>query len=180
MVGAALRAALRGARHAAAITPLTLIGAYNRRALRWTWGLVAAWLLVVATAAPALAAPDVATRAAADGTTVVVGNGWRPGQKLAVIVGGDLFTAQADQTGEFEITTPLPFNPLATPQLAVRALPDTFSIAPPTAAPPKPHPLAVLFARSLATSAAWLSIAAAALVAGLVSRRVLLIRHDAR
>jgi hypothetical protein len=144
---------------------------YNRRALGWR-GICVAWLALAAifgTAGIALAEPTVSLDPAPDGTLILVGSGWRPGQSLVVSVGRDMFPALTDTVGEFEVQTGLvstggppvplavhrPDAPIIQATLVQRSQPDT------------PHPLAILFAQNLLTGTIFLGLSAAGI--GIVS-----------
>lgn len=102
----------------------------------------------------ALAAPEVSLQAAADGTLSVIGNGWRPGQRLVVSVGPDNFPARADSAGDFEVATGLASYE---GQVTIhRPDPRPLSVQQPELLGERyvPNPLAVLFARSVAIGAA--------------------------
>src|ERR687885_2277761 len=137
---------------------------YNRRAVRR--GVV--MVMVVVTAlhgmpTAALAAPEVTLKAAADGTLSVVGNGWRPGQRLVVSVGADNFPARADSTGSFEVVTGLASYE---GQVAVHRPDPRSSVAAQSAALGDtyvPDPLAVLFTQSMAIGVALSTLAAGGL-----------------
>jgi hypothetical protein len=79
--------------------------AYNRRAMRR--GVLAGVFMFALLVAPAHAASDLEMRRGADGTWVVVGSGWRPGDHLVVSVGPTTFAALADGAGDFEVKTGL-------------------------------------------------------------------------
>jgi len=135
------------------------------------------WLLV--STGPVWAEPDVSMRGADDGTVLLVGSGWKPGQQLIVSVGREIFPTQADTAGGFEIHTTLPFDATSGAALSVRPLSGTLNFAPlppapvVAAAPPAPHPLAVLFAHAVADGATWLGAGCLALAAAGASARLL-------
>jgi hypothetical protein len=148
---------------------------------------VLAWLLASAGASVVWAEPDVSMSGAADGTVLLVGSGWKPGQQLIVSVGREIFPTQADTAGSFEIHTTLPFDATSGAALSVRPFAGSLSFAalPPApiapAAPPAPHPLAVLFAQSIADGATWLGACCLALAAAAASARLLRVgRSDGR
>jgi hypothetical protein len=109
--------------------------------------LVAA-LALVTPASAATAASEVELTHAADGTLVVLGSGWRPSRQLVVSLGQEHFTADVDETGDFEIPTGLAGlnGDLAVHHAALAS-------ATIGEAPVSPSPLAVLFARSLVEGA---------------------------
>jgi hypothetical protein len=125
-------------------------------------------VLVVVTAlhgmpAAALAAPEVALKAAADGTLSVIGTGWRPGQRLVVSVGADNFPARADSTGSFEVMTGLASSE---GRVAVHRPDPRSTVAARSAALGEayvPDPLAVLFTQSMAIGAVLSTLAAGGL-----------------
>jgi hypothetical protein len=129
---------------------------------------------LLGTASLALAVPLVSLDAAPDGTLRLVGNGWRPGQRLVVSVGPDLFAAVADSTGSFEVATGLTASagPPATvsvrPQSRARLAFSSLGL-PPQAA--EPNAWAVLFAQGLATGAGIFGFSAAVLGAAVLARR---------
>jgi hypothetical protein len=53
----------------------------------------------------ALAASDLYLQRAADGTWLVEGRGWRPGDELDVSLGQEHFTTYVDDAGDFEVAT---------------------------------------------------------------------------
>jgi hypothetical protein len=53
----------------------------------------------------ALAASDLQLQRAADGTWLVEGHGWRPGNLLDVSLGPAHFTTYVDDAGDFEVAT---------------------------------------------------------------------------
>ena len=93
------------------------------------------------------AASDLRLQRANDGTLVVVGSGWRPGHRLVVSLGQELFTTYADGAGDFEIPTGLStyHGDLTVHRVTRMALPR---------APLAPHPVAVLLAQGFAEGAA--------------------------
>jgi hypothetical protein len=131
----------------------------------------------------AWAEPEVSMRGADDGTVVLVGSGWRPGQRLIVSVGRDAYPALADSAGSFEVHTSLPYDGNADAQLAVRPFSTStlnFGLlgqppAPPAPpiAPAAPHPLAILFAQSIADGATWLVVCGLSLAAAGAGHRLL-------
>jgi hypothetical protein len=118
----------------------------------------------------ALAAPDVALQHASDGTAVVLGSGWRPGQQLVVSLGGNHFTAYVDSGGSFEVMTSVIGykGPVGIHRSLARAMPFGELTATGGLAP-----LTVLFAQSLARGAALLGLGAATLSAGWFASRPL-------
>jgi hypothetical protein len=111
----------------------------------------------------ALAAPEVSVDLSPDGTFTVVGNGWRPGQRLVVSLGRTSFAAWADSTGSFEVPTGLVSyqGPLEVHRPDQTAL--TMGRFGPAERPGLPNPLAVLFAQGLVSG-----VELAALLGGLV------------
>jgi hypothetical protein len=150
---------------------------YNRRALRR--GVFLVWLLLVALAgftSVAHAEPHVSLEPALDGTFVLVGRGWRPAARLVLSVGRDVFPAEADSAGEFEVQTGLPvtagpFGPVSIRRQEPTSLAFARLAAP--ADPELPHPFAVLFARSLAMGAGWLALSAGGLGLAMLAARPL-------
>jgi hypothetical protein len=138
-----------------------------------------AWLVVVAafvsTTSVALAEPRVSLDPAPDGTLILAGHGWRPGQRMVVSVGPDLFPVLADSVGDFEVQTGLlsmggPPELLAVHRPEAQLSPATVGL---TAQTDAPHPLAVLFAQTLMTGTAFLGLSAAGLgFIGLAARLV--------
>lgn len=101
-------------------------------------------LLLAALMAPArvaLATSSVELKHAADGTLLVVGEGWRSGQPLVLTLGQERYLAYVDSAGAFEVVTgltssqgPLVVHHPQSGDLAMLALEPT---------PPPPSPLAV-------------------------------------
>jgi hypothetical protein len=121
----------------------------------------------------ALAAADASLRSAADGTLVVVGQGWQPGQKLVVSLGRERFAAYTDSGGTFEVATGLTsysgsiaVHRFDESGLAFAAL-DTMETA------DAPSPMAVMFAQTLAEGAALFCIVAGVLMLGYSAARPL-------
>lgn len=104
----------------------------------------------------AFAAAGVTLNPKPDGTVMLVGSGWRPGQELVVSLGTDAFPAVADSTGSFEIPTGLTVK--SGPPLSItvrRADPSSVPVAH-LGPPPEvdaPNPFALLFAEGLAMGA---------------------------
>ena len=120
-------------------------------------------LVLVCTAGTALAQPDVSLEPTADGTLLLVGNGWRSGQRLVVSVGHDLYPAVADSAGGFEVRTGQPLSNAANATLSVRREDSsTLGLVPLRVVPmpDQPHPFAVLFAQSLMMGAVFLTLSA--------------------
>ena len=113
--------------------------------------LLLAWL---AQSSVAVAASDLELKHAADGTLVVVGSGWHRGQELVVSLGQPRFGVRADASGDFELATGLAsFNG----EFAIHHM-DAPELALVPLAAATPHPLAVLFAWSMAEGAALLGV----------------------
>jgi hypothetical protein len=95
----------------------------------------------------ALAASDLRLQRAADGTWLVEGHGWRPGDALVVSLGLERFTTYVDDAGDFEVATGVATyqGDLAVHHLGRLALPS---------APVGLHPLAVALVQGLAEGAA--------------------------
>ena len=132
-------------------------------------------LLVLGMCCPglALAAPEVSLDPAPDGTLTVVGNGWRPGQRLVVSLGPCSFPAMADSTGSFEVPTGLAsfHGPVAVHRQRVGTL-AMVRLGPPDE-PGRPNPLAVLFVQDVLSGiAVSLLVGSAAALAVAVSRRM--------
>jgi len=147
-------------------------------------GVLLGWLLLVSLWGPASSASaeaEVAMSPAADGTLLLVGNGWRPGQQLALSVDDDVFPALADSAGGFEVRTGVPAGVSATPRLTVRRLdtsgPAFARLLPTAEPPPTPHPLAMLFAESLAMGAIVFALSAGGLGVLTVALRSVMARQ---
>jgi hypothetical protein len=142
-------------------------------------GIFLTALLVVAllgSAGTALAQAEVSLQPATDGTLILVGNGWRPGQRLAVTVGHDVYPAMADSAGGFEVRTGQAATGSTEPTLSVRRqTTSTFAFAALSAGPPRdePHPFAVLFAQSLAMGTALFALSAGGIGVLLVTARTI-------
>jgi hypothetical protein len=151
---------------------------YNRRALvhRWVFFVLLLVVALLGFTGTALAAARVSLDPAADGTLILVGSGWRPGQQLAVSVGRDVYPAMADSAGSFEVRTGLPVTSGPPAPIAVhREDTSALALAALAIASPReePHPFAVLFAQGLATGATWLAVSAGGIGAiALTSRAV--------
>jgi hypothetical protein len=135
-------------------------------------------------ASTALAQAEVTLEPAADDTLLLVGTGWRSGQRLSITVGHDVFPALADSVGGFEIRTGQPVSTAASAILSVHRE-DTSALtilalrAAPT--PDEPHPFAVLFAQGLATGAALFAYTAGSIgVVLLTARTIQSRRHTHR
>ncbi|HEV7663185.1 MAG TPA: hypothetical protein VGQ62_06590, partial [Chloroflexota bacterium] len=102
--------------------------------------------MMLAAVTVASAEPLVSLEPAPDGTLVLIGRGWRPGQKLVVSAGPDVFAATADTVGDFEVQTGMPASGGPPVALAVRR-PDPTSVAftalPLLAPATQPNPFAV-------------------------------------
>jgi hypothetical protein len=143
--------------------------------------LVVIVVAFVGTAGTALAQADVSLEPAADDTLLLVGTGWRSGQRLSITLGHDNYPALADSTGGFEIRTGQPLTNAATATLSVhredtatRALP--LLRAAPTA--DAPHPFAVLFAQSLGMGAALFVYSAGSLGVVMLTARTIQSRRQ--
>jgi hypothetical protein len=145
--------------------------AYNPRSVPRGSALALLVLLLLLSALPAAAA-NIETTTAADGTLVLVGSGWRPGDRLVLALGQDVFAAQADPAGGFEVATTVPASSGLGANLVVRRAPRTLAFAP-LFEDDAPHPFAVLFARGLATGAGLLAAAAAVLGIGALAMKPL-------
>jgi hypothetical protein len=111
----------------------------------------------------ALAQAQVSLEPASDDTLLLVGTGWRYGQKLSITVGHDIYPAVADSAGGFEIRTGQPVTNAAAATLSVhREDTSTRAFLALSAAPPRdePHPFAVLFAQGLAMGSQVFALAA--------------------
>jgi hypothetical protein len=144
-----------------------------------------AWLVVLATfvstAGVALAEPRVSLDPAPDGTLILVGSGWRPGQRMMISVGRDQFPVLADSVGEFEIQTGMPAIGVPPEPLAVHgpyALMSTASLGLIPRAD-APHPLAVLFAQALMTGAMFLGFGIAGIGSVALAARYVRTRRSA-
>jgi hypothetical protein len=124
--------------------------AYNRRSVGR--GLIATCIVLLAMfvgpATGAFAAADVRLQRAVDGTLLVVGSGWRPGDKLEVSLGKEQFTTYVDHAGDFEVATGL-----ATYQGDLSVHHPSATVLP---APGGPNPMAVLFVHGIAEGSAFL------------------------
>jgi hypothetical protein len=126
--------------------------------------LVVVWV----TAGSTVAQPLVRLDSASDGQLVIIGDGWRPGQKLVVSLGRDVFPAFADSAGEFEVLTglsgstslPLSIRHLESALPAMAELTET-----------APNPLAVAFAEDVLAAATAVALAFAGLGAIVLARR---------
>ena len=122
-----------------------------------------------------MAAPQASLEASPDGTLRVVGDGWRPGDQLALIFGQHRFEAFVDSAGGFEVTTGLPQlqGALAVHHVA-RMEATTFTT-------PQVHPLAVWFAQSLLLGCTYAGVLVSLAVGFFaVARQVLKRRYAAR
>jgi hypothetical protein len=134
-------------------------------------------------AGPALAQADVSLVPAPDGTLVLVGDGWRPGQRLVVTVGHDVYPAMADSAGGFELRTGQAATGAAPPLLTVRRQElSTLAFAALGADPRRdqPHPFAILFAQSLAMGAALFALTAGGISALVLTGRTIHSRRTHR
>jgi len=131
---------------------------------------------------PAFAAPVVSLSPKPDGTLVLVGSGWRPGQELVISLGTDQFPALADSTGSFEVPTGLLVSGGPPLSMTVRR-PDASSLAFAHLAPPPvldgPNPFALLFAQSLAMGATWFGLSAGGLGLAALGARAIRARKQA-
>jgi hypothetical protein len=149
----------------------------GKRGIFLTW-----WLVVVAvlgTTSVALAEPRVSLDPAPDGSLVLVGSGWRPGQRMMVSVGRDQFPVQADSVGDFEVPTGLaatgaPQEPLAVHGPYPQITPAMLALIRPN---DTPHPFAVLFAQSLMTGMVLLGLSAAGIGFAALAMRYARIRR---
>jgi hypothetical protein len=131
------------------------------------------WTVLGGPASDVFASPEASLDTAADGTVIIVGSGWRPGDELVVGLGNDRFMAYTDSSGAFELQTGLAtYEGLLSVHHA-----DASSIAQIAPASPQaasqPNPLAVLFAQSLAQGAAIFVFSAIALTLLSLSVRTL-------
>ncbi len=148
-------------------------------------GIYLAWLVIVAllgTTSTALAEPRVSLDPAPDGSLVLVGSGWRPGQRMMVSVGRDQFPVLADSVGDFEVPTGLaatggPPEPLAVHGPYPRISPAMINQMRQSETP---HPFAVLFAQTLMTGASVLGLSAAGIGCALLAARFVQIRRGTR
>ncbi len=148
-------------------------------------GIYLAWLVSVAllgTTSTALAEPRVSLDPAPDGSLVLVGSGWRPGQRMMVSVGRDQFPVLADSVGDFEVPTGLaatggPPEPLAVHGPYPRISPAMINQMRQT---DTPNPFAVLFAQTLMTGASVLCLSAAGIGCALLAARFVQIRRGTR
>jgi len=148
-------------------------------------GIYLAWLVIVAllgTTSTALAEPRVSLDPAPDGSLVLVGSGWRPGQRMMVSVGRDQFPVLADSVGDFEVPTGLaatggPPEPLAVHGPYPRISPAMINQMRQT---DTPHPMAVLFAQTLMTGTAFLCISGAGIGIAALAARYVRTRRGAR
>jgi hypothetical protein len=137
------------------------------------------------TADLALAAAAVSLDPRPDGTLVLVGSGWRPGQELVISLGTDAFPALADATGSFEIPTGLLVTSGPPLSITIRH-PDASSLAfthlspAPEQSLDSPNPFAVLFAESLAMGAKAFAFTAAGLSLTALGTRAIRARGRAR
>jgi hypothetical protein len=138
--------------------------------------LIAVMLALLCAAGTALAQPEVSLEPAPDGTLLLVGNGWRSGQRLVVLVGHDLYPAIADSAGGFEVRTGQPLSNAANAEVSVRREDSSalgfvpLRVAPP---PDAPHPFAVLFAQSLMMGTIFLTLSAGGVGALLLTARTI-------
>jgi hypothetical protein len=136
---------------------------------------------LLGTTSVALAEPRVSLDPAPDGTLVLVGSGWRPGQRMVVSVGPDLFPVLADSVGDFELQTGLvstggPPEPLAVHHPDAQISRTSLGRTPQS---DTPHPLAVLFAQTLVIGAALLGLSTAGGGLVLLAARYLYTRRGA-
>jgi hypothetical protein len=124
--------------------------------------LVALLVVVWVTAGSALAQPQVNVVVGTDGNLVLVGAGYRPGQKLALGVGQEVYPAFVDSAGEFEVPTGMSGS--TSMPVAVHHI-DTLAPAMIELAEPAPSPLAIAFAEDVLLAGAGLAL----LFAGLAS-----------
>ena len=145
---------------------------YNRRAVR-RGVLIFAVGLASLSGAPrvALAAPDLSLHPAPDGSLTLVGNGWRPGQRLVVTLGPTRIAALADSTGSFEVPTGL--GSYQGGLTVHRQNATALARLDPALQPYVPDPLTVLFVRSLALGTALLTLFAASLGVAVIAARSL-------
>jgi len=110
------------------------------------WGVLAGLFVFTLLLAPAQAASELEMHRAGDGTWIVVGSGWHPGDKLVVTVGPARFLAFADGAGDFEVQTGLQS---LQGEVAVHHQPagDMPMLQ---LASPGPHPLAVALVQGMA------------------------------
>jgi hypothetical protein len=142
----------------------------GKRGIFLTWWLVLAALL--GTTSVALAEPRVSLDSASDGSLILVGRGWRPGQRMMVSVGQDQFPVQADSVGDFEVPTGLAATGGPSEPLGVhRPYPQIYPAAIRAQQAGVPHPFAVLFAQALLTGIAFAGLGAAGIGATLLAVR---------
>jgi hypothetical protein len=121
---------------------------------------------------PASAAGSVSLQPAADGTLMLVGSGWRPGQELTISLEGDAFSALADPAGSFEVPTGLLVTGGPPLSITIRRLEESSMVfAPP--GPDVPNPFAMLFAESLAMGARFFAFSALSLGAVALTARAI-------
>ena len=104
----------------------------------------------------AFAAAGVTLDPRPDGTVMLVGSGWRPGQELVVSLGTDAYPAVADSNGSFEIPTGLLVRNGPPLSITVRRVEPSALAFARLGPPPEvgsPNPFALLFAESLAMGA---------------------------
>jgi hypothetical protein len=132
-------------------------------------GVLALVLALVGPLGAAHAAPEVTLQTASDGSLVVVGSGWRPGQHLVVALGAADLQASANSVGEFELPTGLNSYHGS---IAVRRRDSVHAGTDMLDQPSGLNPLTVLFAQTLVSGAITVcgAFAALALVRPLRSR----------
>lgn len=136
---------------------------------------------LLGTTSVALAEPRVSLDPASDGSLILVGRGWRPGQRMMVSVGHDQFPVQADSVGDFEVPTGLaatggPPEPLGVHRPYPRIYPAVIRAQ----QAGLPHPFAVLFAQTLLTGIAFAGVGAAGAGFTLLAVRFVRTRRAAR
>lgn len=120
-----------------------------------------------------LAAPQASVEPGANGMVRVVGNGWRPGDQLALTLGQNHYDAFVDSAGGFDVATGLPRLQGALAVHHVARMEATTITSPPAS------PLAIWFAQSVLMGAAYVgALACLGLVARQVLRRRYAARHD--